>query len=115
MQRVTFLLMAFGLLVMQLLLAATSPLVAQTLSPAAMRGSVFVRVHCAQCHAIGKVGASPLSEAPAFRTLHLRYPVESLQESLTEGIVTGHPSMPEFRLDPGQASDVIDYLKSLGN
>ena len=51
--------------------------------------------------------------APPFRTLHERYPVESLQESLAEGIVTGHPSMPEFRLDPGQVADVIAYLKSL--
>jgi len=30
-----------------------------------------------------------------------------------EGIVTGHPSMPEFRLDPGQIGDVIAYLNSL--
>jgi hypothetical protein len=41
--------------------------------------------------------------------------VESLQESLAEGIVTGHPSMPEFQLDPGQVGDVIAYLKSLEN
>jgi hypothetical protein len=34
-------------------------------------------------------------------------------EALAEGIVTGHPSMPEFRLDPGQVQDVISYLKSL--
>jgi len=27
--------------------------------------------------------------------------------------VTGHPTMPEFRLDPGQVNDVISYLKSL--
>jgi hypothetical protein len=32
-----------------------------------------------------------------------------------EGIVTGHPSMPEFQLDPGQVNDVITYLKSLEN
>ena len=45
--------------------------------------------------------------------LHLRYPVESLMEALVEGIRTGHVNMPEFRLDSGQASDVIAYLKSL--
>jgi hypothetical protein len=27
--------------------------------------------------------------------------------------VTGHPSMPEFRLDPGQVGDFISFLKSL--
>ena len=85
----------------------------EALSPAAQRGLVFVRVHCAQCHAIYKVGASPLKIAPPFRTLHERYPIESLQESLAEGIITGHPTMPEFRLDPGQVADVIAYLKSL--
>ena len=53
--------------------------------------------------------------APPFRTLHDRYPVESLQDLLAEGIVTGHPSMPEFRLDPSRVADVIAYLKSLEN
>jgi mono/diheme cytochrome c family protein len=86
---------------------------AEVLSPAAQRGLVFVRVHCSQCHAIARIGASSLPIAPPFRTLHNKYPVESLEESLGEGIVTGHPSMPEFRLDPGQINDVISYLKTL--
>lgn len=86
---------------------------AQSPSPQAQRGLTFVLANCARCHAIGKVGESPLSVAPPFRTLHSRYPVESLQESLAEGIVTGHPTMPEFRLDPGQIRDVIAYLKTL--
>jgi mono/diheme cytochrome c family protein len=83
------------------------------LSPPAQRGFVFVRTHCAKCHAIDRVSQSPLPVAPPFRKLHERYPVEQLQESLVEGIITGHPSMPEFQLDPGQANDVITYLKSL--
>ena len=82
-------------------------------SPAAQRGLTFVRVHCAQCHAIDKVSPSPLKLAPPFRELHNRYPVESLEESLGEGIVTGHQNMPEFRLDPGQVGDLISYLKWL--
>ena len=57
--------------------------------------------------------SSPLKVAPPFRTLHERYPVESLEEALGEGIVTGHPTMPEFQLDPGQVRDVVTYLKSL--
>jgi hypothetical protein len=51
--------------------------------------------------------------APPFRTLHERYPVETLEEALAEGIITGHPNMPEFRLDPGQVGDVIAFLKTL--
>ena len=56
---------------------------------------------------------SPLKIAPPFRTLHLRYPIETLEESLAEGIVTGHPTMPQFRLEPDQINDVISYLKTL--
>ena len=98
------------------MLAALLPQVVRSeapLSPPAQRGLVFVRINCARCHAIGRVGGSPLRIAPPFRALHERYPVESLQESLAEGIITGHPTMPEFRLDPGQVADVIAYLKSL--
>jgi cytochrome c len=85
----------------------------EVLSPAAQRGLIIVRTNCSRCHAIGKVGDSPLPIAPPFRTLHDRYPVEDLQEPLAEGIVTGHPTMPEFRFDPGQVGDIIAYLKSL--
>jgi cytochrome c len=85
----------------------------EVLSPAAQRGLVIVRTNCSRCHAIGKVGDSPLPIAPVFRALHERYPVEDLQEPLAEGIVAGHPTMPEFRFDPGQVGDIIAYLKSL--
>ena len=83
------------------------------LSPQAQRGFAILQANCARCHAIERIGSSPLPAAPPFRTLHQRYPVESLQESLAEGIVTGHPDMPEFRFDPDQVGDVIAYLKTL--
>jgi cytochrome c len=102
------------------LLAATSTLLVpypassqSVLSPEAQRGFAIVRANCARCHAVEKVGSSPLKAAPPFRTLHSRYPVESLEESLGEGIVTGHPAMPEFRFDSDQVGDVIAYLKTL--
>ena len=82
-------------------------------SPAAQRGLTFVRVHCAQCHAIDKVSASPLAVAPPFRDLHRKYPVESLERPLAEGLTASPPSMPQFRLDPAQIADVIAYLKTL--
>jgi len=85
----------------------------EVLSPAAQRGLVIVRTNCSRCHALGKVGDSPQPIAPPFRTLHERYPVDDLQEPLAEGIITGHPTMPEFRFDPGQVGDIIAYLKSL--
>ncbi len=86
---------------------------AQHQDPAAQRGLVFVKTNCSGCHAIDKVSPSPLKVAPPFRTLHQRYPIDSLAEALAEGIVTGHPTMPEFQLDPGQVADVIAYLKTL--
>jgi cytochrome c len=66
-----------------------------------------------RCHSIDKASESPLKIAPPFRTLHLRYPVESLQESFAKGIRTGHDNMPEFRLDADQIGDAIAYLKTL--
>ena len=86
---------------------------AEALDPDAQRGQTFARANCAQCHSIDKISASPLKIAPPFRTLHLQYPVENLAEALAEGITTGHPSMPQFQLDPGQVGDVIAFLKSL--
>ncbi|MEP9389152.1 cytochrome c [Mesorhizobium sp. KR9-304] len=86
---------------------------AMALSPSEQRGLVFAKTNCSQCHSIDPVGPSPLSLAPPFRDLHERYPVEDLQESLAEGIRTGHPSMPEFQLAPDQIGDFIAFLKSL--
>lgn len=92
------------------LITATQVLAA---SPAEQRGKTFVLNNCARCHSIDRVSRSPLKIAPPFRTLHLRYPIETLGEALAEGISTGHPTMPEFRLDPDQIHDLLSYLKTL--
>ncbi len=86
-----------------------SPLQAQSVQ----RGVVIARTYCVGCHSIDKLSPSPLKNAPPFRDLHKKYPVESLQEALAEGIVTGHPSMPEFRFDVDQVADFIAFLNSL--
>lgn len=85
---------------------------AEAQSPQVERGNALVRANCARCHAIGAAGESPLPQAPPFRTLHRRYPVENLAEAFAEGIRAAH-RMPEFRLEPGQIEDLIAYLKSL--
>ncbi|MBR0795004.1 cytochrome c [Bradyrhizobium jicamae] len=77
------------------------------------QGRRLARLYCARCHSIDKVSRSPLKLAPPFRTLHERYPVETLQEALAEGIVTGHPTMPEFSFEADQVNDFILFLKSL--
>jgi mono/diheme cytochrome c family protein len=82
-------------------------------NPDIQKGSAFARANCARCHAIDKTTQSPLAAAPPFRDLHKSYPVETLEEALAEGIITGHPAMPEFRLDPAQIRDFIGFLKTL--
>jgi mono/diheme cytochrome c family protein len=86
---------------------------AMAASPQEQRGKTFALNNCAKCHSIDKVSPSPLKIAPPFRTLHKRYPIETLGEALAEGISTGHPTMPEFRLDPDQIGDLLAYLKTL--
>src|ERR1700730_10748690 len=94
------------------ILSSSAPATAQS-SPAAQRGLTFVRANCAQCHSTDTVSESPLKIAPPFRDLHLKYPVESLQRPLSEGIIANHPTMPQFRLDADQINDVIAFMKSL--
>lgn len=77
------------------------------------RGKAFARANCSQCHSIDRTTPSPRRAAPPFRLLHQQYPVETLEDALGEGLSTGHPRMPEFRLDPSQVGDFINFLKSL--
>ena len=77
------------------------------------RGKAIAVVKCSYCHSIERTGRSPRAAAPPFRTLHKKYPVETLEDALAEGMSTGHPRMPEFRLDPDQVRDFISFLKSL--
>ncbi len=86
---------------------------AQAASPSEQRGKTFALNNCARCHSVDRVTQSPLKIAPPFRNLHKRYPIETLAESLAEGIQTGHPTMPEFQLDPDQIHDLLSYMKSL--
>lgn len=96
------------------LIVATLPLTGgEALAASAQRGLVFVKTNCAMCHAIGRYDESPMAIAPPLRTLHERYEVEMLEEALAEGIVTGHPTMPQFQLDGARINDLIIYLKTL--
>lgn len=77
------------------------------------KGNRLAQENCSRCHAIGPRGRSPLREAPPFRTLHERYPVEQLGEAFAEGIVVGHTAMPNFVLQPTQIAALVAYLETL--
>jgi mono/diheme cytochrome c family protein len=77
------------------------------------KGEQLVKENCSRCHAIGKEGDSPHPEAPPFRTLSSKYPVEDIAESLAEGIVSGHPDMPIFVFSPTDVEAIIEYLQSI--
>lgn len=78
-----------------------------------LRGKALVETNCARCHAVGSNDISTHPDAPPFRTLSKRYPIEDLEEALAEGISTGHPDMPEFVASPDQIDAIIAYIRSV--
>jgi mono/diheme cytochrome c family protein len=79
----------------------------------AEEGRRIAEINCASCHAIGAAGESRHPMAPPFRTLSQNYPLNSLEEAFAEGILVGHPDMPDFQLEPGQIDHLIAYLNSI--
>ena len=80
----------------------------------AREGHALATKRCGACHATEKTGASPLAAAPPFRSLAYRYPVETLDEALAEGITVGHPDMPSDPWEPADIERFIAYLKYIG-
>ena len=99
-----------GRLLVPLALALITLTPAAAASPQEQPGKTFALNNCAKYHSIDRVSPSPLKIAPPFRTLHERYPIETLAEALAEVISTGHPSMPAFQLEPDQVGDLLAYL-----
>jgi len=77
------------------------------------RGRLLAERNCVMCHAVGRADPSANPAAPPFRELNRRYDVEDLGEALAEGIITGHPAMPEHRFSPAEVNDLIRYLRSI--
>jgi len=76
-------------------------------------GLEIAEIHCATCHAVGRDDVSEQDGAPAFRDLSKRYPLYTLEESLAEGIVTGHEGMPEIAFEPDDIAAFLGYLTSI--
>jgi cytochrome c len=77
------------------------------------RGRTIIEANCSRCHAIGPTDRSSHPQAPPFREVVKRYPVEALAEALAEGIVSGHPDMPVFTFQPAEIRAILAYLKDL--
>jgi cytochrome c len=77
------------------------------------KGRAILEANCARCHAIGMDDTSHHEEAPPFRVVVTRYPPEDLAEALAEGIISGHPDMPEFVFQPDQIEAILAYLDTL--
>lgn len=104
---------AMGILAATLLIGLTATPAGAAEKDLTDKGRVLVEKNCSRCHAIGKEGDSTHPEAPPFRTLSSRYPIDDLAESLAEGIVSGHPDMPIFVFNPTDVEAIIEYLKSI--
>jgi cytochrome c len=77
------------------------------------RGEALLTRQCARCHAVGRTDTGQHPEAPLFRTLSRRYPIEALEEALGEGLLSGHPDMPEFEFSAGEVGDIVSYLNAI--
>lgn len=77
------------------------------------KGRTIIEANCARCHAIGKGDTSQHGEAPPFRVVVTRYPPQDLAEALAEGIVSGHPDMPQFVFQPAEIEALVAYLNTL--
>jgi cytochrome c len=108
MRRSTVLALPLGLM-----LAAGASFEATGQEPSIARGQALAERHCARCHAVTRTGQSRDKQAPPFRELPKRYPVENLAEALAEGIVVGHNDMPEFLFDPPDIEALLAYIASL--
>jgi mono/diheme cytochrome c family protein len=77
------------------------------------RGRLLVEANCSSCHAIGLNDASRHPDAPPFRTLSERYPINSLAETLAKGVPIEHPDMPDFLVTASQIDEILAYIISV--
>jgi mono/diheme cytochrome c family protein len=76
-------------------------------------GRGLVTENCSGCHGVGVSDKSTHPQAPEFRTLSQRYPLDALEEAFVEGIDTGHPDMPKFVATPEQITAILTYIATL--
>ncbi|MGL4395204.1 MAG: c-type cytochrome [Hyphomicrobium sp.] len=76
-------------------------------------GKALLSKTCSWCHAIARDDKSRHGKAAPFREIVHRYPLDNLEEALAEGIISGHPDMPEFKYTPAEIDAILAYLETL--
>jgi cytochrome c len=85
----------------------------RTLRKPLASAKAIVANKCSSCHAVGRFGESRNAKAPAFRTLHERYPIESLAEALAEGTISAASDEPEFNFSGREVGAIISYISMI--
>lgn len=89
------------------------PSLGQDRSALNRRGKALLSAKCAMCHAIGRKDRSRHSGALPFRELATHYKLNALEEALAEGIISGHPDMPELSFAPRDIGAIMSYLRGI--
>jgi len=78
------------------------------------QGKAMLQQLCAECHAIGRTGASPNKLAPPFRSFSETKLYDSdFKQRLLTGLTSIHPFMPTFRFSREDAEEVLSYMRSI--
>lgn len=96
-----------------LLLCFPANLDAAKLGKTAAKGRIILRDKCGRCHAIGRVGESPLKSAPPMRNVYARFDPRELQAELSEGMVSRHKEMPQIEFSDEDVYAILSYLYAL--
>ncbi len=85
---------------------------ASTIEPA---GQAFAQASCGRCHAVGRHGTSPNSNAPPFEAIVNKQGLT--KETLSSWLRDAHtyPREMRFRLDPRQVDDLAGYMLTLSD
>lgn len=97
-----------------LAMVAMVPAAAQSLDPeSAFRGRRLAETNCAPCHAIAQIDESEHPDAPPFRHMANRRPLETLPADMLGDLFLRHAVMPQFEPDERQVNDIVTYMKSI--
>ena len=76
-------------------------------------GKILLQEKCGRCHAVERVGDSPLKIAPPMREIYARFAPRELQAELLEGMVSRHKAMPQIEFSEEQVDAILAYLYEL--